>query len=434
MNARIARALGWGCGCIVLLPACTAPQSQRQTSAQDASALAAEDARVARARSLQALAFRMADRWCAALDEAAAAVPKTAATDSRAALVDALRDSRSAVLAIGSGADSGEAVLDLLLHATLQCWTLRTNPAGNGVAREDAERVLASLDRAREELWSSASRDLGAAPTAELRLVIDAWVKARPDETRIARARIGDLASERGALQAPDRERAARLIASSEVAASEAASSEAASSVDRTARTFDERALWYLSHYPALLGAQADATASRIARKAEADARAGREELARAVAAERAAFAEALSEERKALAAALTTERKAIAAALSEERAAFAETLAKDRAALVDALAKQREETSTDLAREREAMVAGVTKAVDASSTAAAVEREALTKWAGEERAAFAEDLETRLRALVDRGIMGIGIVAGALLVGLAALKFIPSRGRAPKP
>lgn len=423
MNARIARALGWGCGCIVLLPACTAPQSQRQTSAQDASALAAEDARVARARSLQALAFRMADRWCAALDEAAAAVPKTAATDSRAALVDALRDSRSAVLAIGSGADSGEAVLDLLLHATLQCWTLRTNPAGNGVAREDAERVLASLDRAREELWSSASRDLGAAPTAELRLVIDAWVKARPDETRIARARIGDLASERGALQAPDRERAARLIAASE----------AASSVDRTARTFDERALWYLSHYPALLGAQADATASRIARKAEADARAGREELARAVAAERAAFAEALSEERKALAAALTTERKAIAAALSEERAAFAETLAKDRAALVDALAKQREETSTDLARERDAMVAGVTKAVDASSTAAAVEREALTKWAGEERAAFAEDLETRLRALVDRGIMGIGIVASALLVGLAALKFIPSRGRAPK-
>ena len=423
MNARIARALGWGCGCIVLLPACTAPQSQRQTSAQDASALAAEDARVARARSLQALAFRMADRWCAALDEAAAAVPKTAATDSRAALVDALRDSRSAVLAIGSGADSGEAVLDLLLHATLQCWTLRTNPAGNGVAREDAERVLASLDRAREELWSSASRDLGAAPTAELRLVIDAWVKARPDETRIARARIGDLASERGALQAPDRERAARLIAASE----------AASSVDRTARTFDERALWYLSHYPALLGAQADATASRIARKAEADARAGREELARAVAAERAGFAEALSSERKALAAALTTERKAIAAALSEERAAFAETLAKDRAALVDALAKQREETSTDLARERDAMVAGVTKAVDASSTAAAVEREALTKWAGEERAAFAEDLETRLRALVDRGIMGIGIVAGALLVGLAALKFIPSRGRAPK-
>jgi hypothetical protein len=428
MNARIARALGWGCGCIVLLPACTAPQSQRQTSAQDASALAAEDARVARARSLQALAFRMADRWCAALDEAAAAVPKTAATDSRAALVDALRDSRSAVLAIGSGADSGEAVLDLLLHATLQCWTLRTNPAGNGVAREDAERVLASLERAREELWSSASRDLGAAPTAELRLVIDAWVKARPDETRIARARIGDLASERSPLQAPDRERAARLIASSEAAASEAASS-----VDRTARTFDERALWYLSHYPALLGAQADATASRIARKAEADARAGREELARAVAAERAAFAEALSEERKALAAALTTERKAIAAALSEERAAFAETLAKDRAALVDALAKQREETSTDLAREREAMVAGVTKAVDASSTAAAVEREALTKWAGEERAAFAEDLETRLRALVDRGIMGIGIVASALLVGLAALKFIPSRGRAPK-
>ena len=402
---------------LALVTACSAP-SRIEQDAVAAQAEAREHALAARARLVQALAFRMADRWCAALDEAAAAVPKTAATDSRAALVDALRDSRSAVLAIGSGADSGEAVLDLLLHATLQCWTLRTNPAGNGVAREDAERVLASLERAREELWSSASRDLGAAQTAELRLVIDAWVKARPDETRIARARIGDLASERGALQAPDRERAARLIASSEAAAS----------VDRTARTFDERALWYLSHYPALLGAQADATASRIARKAEADARAGREELARAVAAERAGFAEALSSERKALAAALTTERKAMAAALAEERAAFAGTLANDRAALVDALAKHREASLAELSKERDAMVAGIAKAVDASSTAAAGEREALATWAGEERAAFAEDLDTRLRALVDRAIMGAGIVAGALLVGLLLLKIIPSR------
>jgi len=44
------------------------------------------------------------------------------------------------------------------------------------------------------------------------------------------------------------------------------------------------------------------------------------------------------------------------------------------------------------------------------------------------ERAAFAEDLDTRLRALVDRAIMGFGIVAAGLLVGLVVLKFVPSR------
>ena len=87
-----------------------------------------------------------------------------------------------------------------------------------------------------------------------------------------------------------------------------------------------------------------------------------------------------------------------------------------------------------DVAREREAILEGVSKAVEASTAAAKGEREALSKWASEERTALADDLEARLVKVVDRAIMGAGIVAGALLVGLLILKFIPSRGSAPKP
>jgi len=423
MNARIARALGLSCGCIMLLPACVAPQSQRQTPAQDSAAAAAAE-RAARERTLRLRATAMADRWCAALDEAAAAAQTSTTQDSRTALHVALRDSRFAAVSIGAGADPAVAVVDLLAHATLQCWTLRTNWAGNGISRDDAVRALEPLERAREELWSSGARDLGAGPAAELRLVIDAWVKARPDDIRVARIRIDDLATERGGLQQPDRARAAQLRAAVALP----------TTADDAARTFEERALWSLAQHPRLAGAEAEVSASRIAQAAEASARAGRAEVAAAVAKERAAVAEAVADERKALAAALTTERKAMAAALAEERAAFAGTLANDRAALVDALAKHREASLAELSKERDAMVAGIAKAVDASSTAAAGEREALATWAGEERAAFAEDLDTRLRALVDRAIMGAGIVAGALLVGLLLLKIIPSRGTAPKP
>jgi ClpP class serine protease len=172
---------------------------------------------------------------------------------------------------------------------------------------------------ARTDLWSMASREIDAQTLADLRILLEAWTKARPDEPRVSDMRFADLASPAGGLGAKERDRAAAM-------------------------------------------------------------------------------------------------------------------LAKERAALADDLAKHREASFADLGREREAMVAGVTKAIEAGSAAAAGEREALAKWATEERTALADDLEARLVKVVDRAIMGAGIVAGVMLVGLLILKFIPSRGTAPKP
>jgi hypothetical protein len=335
----------------------------------------------------------------------------------------AISDASGAALAIGTGPDSGVAALDLLMQASLQCWALTSNARGMGIERPDAERMLALLTPARTDLWSMASREINAQTLADLRILLEAWTKARPDETRVSDVRFADLASPAGGLGTKERDRAAAMLAAISARASGADSGE----------LFGARMLWYLSRYPTLVGSQAEATAARIADARERDDRDGRRAFADTLAKERAAFGEILADERKALAAAATTERKAIAGSLGEERTALAAALATERAALADALAKHREASFADLARERESMVAGIKDAVAASGATAASEREALAKWATEERTALADDLEARLVKAIDRAIMGAGIVAGVLLVGLLVLKFIPQRGAAPK-
>jgi hypothetical protein len=393
-----------------------APQARVDAAASSGAAL--REAPPERARAVHALSLAMADRWADALGAARAAITKDASPASRGAVQMALSEASGAALAIGSDADAGAAALDLLVQSSLQNWLFTANPRGAGVDRAEAERALAALAPARTDLWSMASREFDAQTLADLRILVDAWVKARGDDARVSHVRLADLASPAGGLGAAERERAAAILA---------AASARARGVDAGA-LLGERMLWYLSRYPALLGTQAEATAARIADAAERSGRSDRAAFADTLAKERVAFGEVLADERKALAAAATTERKAIAGSLGEERAALADALAKERAALADALVKHREASFADLAREREALVAGVKDAVASSGATAASEREAFAKWAAEERAAFADDLEARLVKLVDRALVGAGIVAGALLVGLAILKFIPSR------
>ncbi|MEY3142716.1 MAG: hypothetical protein RLY21_1209 [Planctomycetota bacterium] len=396
-----------------------APGGAKPKTAADAVERSAQ-----RARAAQSLALAMADQWSNALGAARTSITKDSAPASRAAAQMAVSNAMGAALAIGTGPDSGVAVLDLLTQASLQCAALTTNARGSGIDRADAERMLAQLTPARTDLWSMASREIDAQALAELRLLIEAWAKAHPDETRVTSVRFTDLASAAGGLGADERERAAKLLA--------AASARAAGGEE--GELFGERMLWYLSRYPSMLGSQAEATAARIADAGERDARDGRAAHADTLAKERLALGEILAAERKAIAAAATTERKAIAGSLGEERAALADALAKERTALAESLGKEREAVFADVARERAAILEGVSKAVETSTAAAKGEREELSKWATEERTALADDLEARLMKAIDRAIMGAGIVVGVLLVGLLVLKLIPSRTAAPKP
>jgi hypothetical protein len=404
---------------LALAPGCAvAPSAERPSPAR---AEAVEDAglsRARRARAMQALALSMADHWSNALGAARTSIPKESTAASRGAAQMALAHASGAALAIGTGSDPGAAILDLLVQSSLQCWVFTANPRGTGVDRPDAERVLAQLNPARTDLWSMASREVDAQTLADLRILVDAWVKAHPDDARVADIRLGDLAAQAGGLGAKERDRAGAMLAAAAARATGADMGE----------LFGERMLWYLAHYPSFLGLQAEATAARIAETGERGARDDRTAFADTMAKERMAFGAILEAERKALASAATTERKAIAGALGEERAALADALAKERAALADALGKEREAVFADVARERAAILEGVAKAVESSTAAAKGEREALSKWASEERTALADDLEARLVKAIDRALIGAGIVVGAMLLGLAILKFIPSR------
>lgn len=404
---------------LALVSACAvAPQAERGAPANPAAAQETAIPAAQRARSMQSLALGMADHWSSALGAARASITKDATPASRGAAQMTVANASGAALSLGTGPDSGATVLDLLTQASLQCAVLTSNARGMGIDRADAERMLAQLTPARTDLWSMASREVDAKSLADLRVLIEAWAKAHPDETRVSDVRFADLASAAGGLGADERERAASLLAGVSARASGA----------DTSGLFGERMLWYLSRYPLLLGSQAEATAARIAEAAQRTERDGRAAFADTLAKERAAFGEVLAEERKALASALTTERKAMAGSLGEERAALADALAKERTGLAESLGKEREAVFADVARERAAILEGVSKAVEASTAAAKGEREAISKWASEERTALADDLEARVTKVVDRAIMGAGIVAGALLVGLLILKFIPSR------
>lgn len=58
-----------------------------------------------------------------------------------------------------------------------------------------------------------ASREIDAQTLADLRILLEAWTKARPDETRVSDVRFADLASPAGGLGAKERDRAAAMLA-----------------------------------------------------------------------------------------------------------------------------------------------------------------------------------------------------------------------------
>jgi hypothetical protein len=404
-------AVGSGCQTV---PAADHAGKDAAKSSPDADATLAPRA----TRELQSAAMEMADDYTAALTEAMDRAAQNAGIRSRAAAQTMLRSGTGSAFSIAAGPNPGVAVLDLLVLSSLQCWSLRGNPAGIGFDGADAGRALPRLEAGRDALWTRAGTVLSETELAQLRLLIESWVKSNPDQTMVAFVRLDDFTDARNNLPSTERARASGLL--KEV--------DGLTSALDDARLLGERSLWFLSRFPSVLGQQAEMTAYRIVDALEVDEQRVREAISARVAKERSAFGEILAAERKALAAAATTERKALSGALGEERTALADALAKERAALAAALGKEREAVFADVARERAAILEGVSKEVADTLASVKAERESLAKWAGEERVALADDLEARIVKLIDRALYGAGLVAGGLLVGLVVLRFIPQR------
>jgi hypothetical protein len=199
----------------------------------------------------QALVMGAADEYIAALGEAVYLIARAGEQTPKARALTQLfvRNGTTAALDIATKPNPSVAMLDMMVLSSLQTWSFENHwmPAGIGEAGRGA---LDRLKAADAEVWRTARARLSESQVRTVRDLVDSWIAQNPDRTITSLARFEDFADARMMNTMNDRGRAAGLLR--EVAL-------ATSAID-DARLLGERALWYASRYPFLLGQQTELT------------------------------------------------------------------------------------------------------------------------------------------------------------------------------
>jgi hypothetical protein len=205
---------------------------------------------------VQSLAMSMADDYTEALFEATRPIimdPASSATARQVAQTFQRNGTASAIdIAVGPNPDAS--VLDMLILVTLQRWAFSAHIVSGGIGEEAATRAAARLQQAEAEAWSAAATVLSAAQQKTMRELIDSWIAANPERFEVAFVRFDEFVDIRYAPTASNRKAASGLLKEL---------TEASEVVD-SARLLGERALWYASRYPLVLGQQVETTAYRL--------------------------------------------------------------------------------------------------------------------------------------------------------------------------
>ncbi|MFM9168588.1 MAG: hypothetical protein ACKOTD_00290 [Phycisphaerales bacterium] len=395
---------------IASIALCTAAGCSGVPAARDGVATAAASAdATARAAALQSVVMSMADEWNAALGEAAAGlVSGPSATLQERWLAQAmLRNGFGASLDIAVGANPAVSMLDMLVLASLQEWTIRVNWAGHGIPREAGLRAAERLSRTRDDLWATAASHMPRADLDRLRALVAAWIERHPDRVLVAFIRLSDFAGERNQLTLAERRDAGGLLQQLD---------SVTEAVDG-ARLLGERALWYAARYPYAVGQQAEFTGYRLADSLASEFRAERAAIFEAIADERAAIVQAIEEEARTLRPTLAEARGTI-----EEARALSSELLKVVTA-VDGLVARFDTDGSGGGLTADDLDRLLTRSAAAAAEARGL-IEASARLVDDERisggAAAAGDYVTDL---VDRAALwALGIVA-ALIAGLALLR-----------
>lgn len=334
----------------LLATSCAAPPDamERERAARDAEVLAT-----------QSLAMEMADEYVAALGEAVyldlrgqhplAGAAQRESPESRVLSQSFLRNGVGAAIDIAAGPNPSVAILDLLVLASLQRWAFRAHwmPAG---IDSGGDAAYERLGRAEAELWSSAATRLAPAQLATVRRLIDEWIADHPDRTVVSLVRFADFADERAAGRASSRREAGGLLR--EVSA-------ATGAIDDV-RLLGERALWFASRYPYVLGEQTELTAYRLAAQPEV------QQSIRAIEAIRE-LTESVDDRLDSMRGELRQELDAIVARIATERET---TIRQAQTALEETVEQALDGAASRLAAEREIALAeffrGVTSERDA--------------------------------------------------------------------
>ncbi len=385
----------------------------RHTVTPNNSSLSAID--TAQAFALQSAVMSMSDDWNSALGAMAFEMQRACGSDMQCMWVTQafLRNGMGASLDVAVGPNPSVAIMDMLVLCSLETWALEHHWAGVGIPLEAGLAGAKQLANARDALWEQAADHLKVAELARLRALVDAWIARHPDQSIVSFVRLADFASDRNQLTLAERADAGGLLEEL---------NEVSVAVD-DARLLGERALWYSSRYPYVLGQQAEMTALRLTQSISIQVAAQREAILGGVAKEREAIISSLSEQERTLTPVLAEARGTIA----EARALSAE-LQKVIAA-IDGLVARFDNTPSE---GKSLSIADLQSLVREAGTSAAEARKLIEASSGlvqsDRLPAAAASVERVARDLVDRVLWGAAGIVVLLVGGLALVRRVPQR------
>ena len=389
----------------------------RHTVTPNNSSLSAID--TAQALALQSAVMSMSDDWNSALGAMAFEMQRACGSDMECMWVTQafLRNGMGASLDVAVGPNPSVAIMDMLVLCSLETWALEHHWAGVGIPLEAGLAGAKQLANARDALWEQAADHLEVAELARLRALIDAWITRHPDQSIVSFVRLADFASDRNQLTLAERADAGGLLEEL---------NEVSVAVD-DARLLGERALWYSSRYPYVLGQQAEMTALRLTQSISIQVAAQREAILGGVAKEREAIISSLSEQERTLTPVLAEARGTIA----EARALSAE-LQKVIAA-IDGLVARFDNTPSE---GKSLSIADLQSLVREAGTSATEARKLIEASSGlvqsDRLPAAAASVDRVARDLVDRVLWGAAGIVVLLVGGLALVRRVPQSASQP--
>lgn len=385
----------------------------RHASTGNNSSVASVD--TVQALALQSAVMSMSDDWNSALGAMAYEMQRACVSDMECMWVTQafLRNGMGASLDVAVGPNPSVAIMDMLVLCSLETWALEHHWAGFGIPLEAGLAGAKKLAAARDALWEEAADHLKPSELTRLRALIDAWIARHPDQGIVSFVRLSDFASDRNQLTLAERAEAGGLLQEL---------GEVSVAVD-DARLLGERALWYSSRYPYVLGQQAEMTALRLTQNISNQVAVQREAILGGVAKEREAIISSLSDQERTLTPVLAEARGTIA-----EARALSTELQKVIAA-IDGLVARFDNTHSD---GKSLSIADLESLVREAGTSAAEARKLIEASSGlvqsDRLPAATAGVDRVVRDVVDRVLWGAAGIVVLLCGGLALVRRVPQR------
>ncbi|MHC4350524.1 MAG: hypothetical protein ACYS15_18620 [Planctomycetota bacterium] len=241
--------MGAAAGLALLAAGCAAQRGPEDTSVQIESiqATAQESETPLTKLELQDLVMRLVDVYTAVVMQVSREIELQLDTPLERYLLHSFKyGATRAAFDIAVSAQPDEALLDLLVLVSLErsAFERHWHPE---VFQERGDLLLAELRRLEDMCWRKSARALNPQQQQDLRALIEAWVADNPEIHNVAQIRFSDFYHLQDESSSA---RASGLL--SEI-------DEASRSVDE-AVLLGERALWYSSRMPILLGYQVEKT------------------------------------------------------------------------------------------------------------------------------------------------------------------------------